>query len=44
MMGLARNVARMEMNILWWEILKRRDHVGDSGAGSSMVLKWILKK
>jgi len=28
----------------WWENLKQRDHLGDSGVDGRIILRWILRK
>jgi hypothetical protein len=28
----------------WWENLKERDHVGDTGVGEKIALRWIFRK
>jgi hypothetical protein len=28
----------------WWENLRERDHLGDSGVGGRIVLRWIFRK
>ena len=29
--------------VVYWEDMKHRDHLEDSGVGGRMVLKWIFK-